>query len=226
MVKPIYNESGITIYCGDCRDVLPHLEPVDLVLTDPPYGMNFRSNHRYIKHENIFGDNELPIDIIKVLVKTPLNASYIFCRWDNLSQMPPPKSVLAWVKQNWSMGDLEHEHGRQWEAICFYQLPGHKFLKRIPDVIHNDRTGNNLHPTEKPLDLLMRLIDCNEGQTILDPFMGSDTTLVAAKSLGRKAIGIEIEKSYCDVAVKRLQQEYLPFTVEQKTKEQDNLLPL
>lgn len=211
MVKPYYEEPGITIYNADCRDILPHLEPVDLVLTDPPYGMNFQSNYRHIKHEGIFGDNELPIEVIKVLAKIPNNASYIFCRWDNLSQMPPPKSVLAWVKNNWSMGDLEHEHGRQWEAICFYQLVGHKFIKRIPDVIHNDRTGNNLHPTEKPVDLMMRLISCNEGDIILDPFMGSGTTLRAAKDLGRKAIGIEIEEKYCEIAVKRLQQEVFPF---------------
>jgi site-specific DNA-methyltransferase (adenine-specific) len=126
--------------------------------------------------------------------------------------MPKPRSVLSWVKNNWSMGDLEHEHGRQWEAICFYAQSGHKFIKRIPDVIYADRTGNNLHPTEKPESVIQQLIVCNEGETILDPFMGSGTTLRAAKDLGRKAIGIEIEERYCEIAAKRMAQEVFNFT--------------
>lgn len=181
------------------------------MLTDPPYGMNFQSNHRILKYERIVNDNELPLATINDLILIARKASYIFCRWDNLHEMVKPKSVLVWIKNNWSMGDLEHEHGRQWEAICFYPKKDHKFIKRIPDVIYNDRTGNNLHPTEKPIDLLMRLIDCNEGDLVLDPFMGSGTTLRAAKDLGRKAIGIEIEEKYCEIAVKRLQQEVFDF---------------
>jgi len=118
--------------------------------------------------------------------------------------MPPPKSVLVWVKNNWSMGDLKHEHGRQWEACCFYAQPEHKFIKRISDVILAKRTGNIFHPTEKPVKVMLRLIGCNAGEIILDPFMGSGTTLIAAKELGRKAIGIEIEEKYCEIAAKRL----------------------
>lgn len=209
--NPYYQEPGITIYNANCRDILPHIEPVDLMITDPPYGMNFQSNYRIEKHEKIYGDLSLPLDLIWLAISKAIVASYVFCRWDNLTQMPKPKSVLAWVKNNWSMGDLEHEHGRQWEAICFYPGPNHSFRKRIPDVIENDRTGNELHPTQKPADLIMRLIDCSPGTTILDPFMGSGTTLRAAKDLGIAAIGIEIEEKYCEVAVKRLQQEVFNF---------------
>jgi site-specific DNA-methyltransferase (adenine-specific) len=207
MLKPYYDEDGITIYHGDCMDILPQLEPVDLVLTDPPYGMQFQSNYRAEKHKKIHGDEKLPVEIIEKCIKKALFASYFFCRWDNLHEMPlKPKSVLSWVKNNWSMGDLKHEHGRQWEAICFYNGPNHEFNERIPDVITEARTGNNLHPTEKPVKLFQRLIECNKGDTILDPFMGSGTTLVAAKNLGRKAIGIELEEKYCEIAVKRLAQ--------------------
>ena len=109
------------------------------------------------------------------------------------------------------MGDLEHEHGRQWEAICFWAQPKHKFIKRIPDVINADRTGNFSHPTEKPSGLIRILIESNEGETILDPFMGSGATLQAAKDIGRKAIGIEIEEKYCEIAAKRLMQEVFNF---------------
>ena len=131
---------------------------------------------------------------------------YVFCRWDNLNELPKPKSVIAWVKNKWSMGDLKHEHGRQWEAIAFYPQEKHEFKKRIPDVIRANRTGNNLHPTEKPISLIKTIIDANIGNTILDPFMGSGTTLVAAKQLGRDAVGIEISEKYCEIARKRLEE--------------------
>jgi site-specific DNA-methyltransferase (adenine-specific) len=192
--KPYYNHGGITIYHGDCRDILPLLPKVDLVLTDPPYGIQFRSNFRIVKYDNIIGDLELPIDLINMMIAKASRAAYVFCRWENLKQMPLPKSVLVWVKNNWSMGDLKHEHGRQWEAICFYPKDGHEFIKRIPDVLYADRTGNNLHPTQKPEALIMQIIGANIGESILDPFMGSGTTLRVAKDLGRKAIGIEIEE--------------------------------
>jgi len=88
--KPYYSEPGITIYCGDCRDILPHLEPVDIIISDPPYGMNFQSNHRAEKHMKIIGDDALPVDLILDAIKKARNCAYFFCRWDNLSQMPPP----------------------------------------------------------------------------------------------------------------------------------------
>ncbi len=211
MLKPYYEEPGITIYHGDCRDIIPQIELPDLIITDPPYGMDFQSNHREQKHMKIIGDKELDTGSIRLFIDAAKCGVYAFCRWDNLKQMPPPKSVLCWVKNNWSMGDLLHEHGRQWEAICFYPKENHKFIKRIPDVINADRTGNFDHPTEKPSGLLRIIIEANEGNVVLDPYMGSGTTLRAAKDLGRKAIGIEIEEKYCEIAVKRLRQEVLPL---------------
>ena len=212
---PYYDHGGVTIYHGDCREILPQLPKVDLVLTDPPYGMNFVSNYRFEKHMEIHGDDKMPKELLSMSRSMATKAFYFFCRWDNLGDVitffGKPKSVLAWIKNNWSMGDLEHEHGRQWEAICFYPTQEHEFIKRIPDVINADRTGNNDHPTEKPSGLLRVVLEANVGETILDPFMGSGTTLRAAKDLGRKAIGIEIEEKYCQIAAKRLSQEVLQF---------------
>ncbi len=182
---------------------------VDLTICDPPYGMNFVSNYRKEKHKEIIGDNRFPVEIIDDLIRVSKKAVYIFCRWDNLKDLPKPKSVLAWVKNNWSMGDLKHEHGRQWEAICFYPQEEHEFIKRIPDVIKNKRTGNNLHPTEKPVDLIETLILSNKGDLILDPFMGSWTTAVACQNLKRNFIGCEKDEQYCSVGRDRLRQKTL-----------------
>jgi site-specific DNA-methyltransferase (adenine-specific) len=206
MIEPYYNHDGITIYHADCREVLPRLPRIDLVVTDPPYGINYQSHHRHTIYPKIRGDDKLPTSVIAQLIGLATRAVYVFCRWDVLKHLPEPRSVVAWIKNNWSMGDLAHEHGRQWEACCFYPTSGHEFIKRTPDVIHANRTGNNLHPTEKPVDLITELIGANVGSVVLDPFMGSGTTLVAAKQLGRKAIGIEIEEKYCEIAVERLKQ--------------------
>lgn len=193
---------------GDCLEVMKTFadKSFDLVLTDPPYGMEFQSGHRFKKHDKIHGDDAFPLDALQECLRIARKGVYVCCRWDNLAELPKPKSVLAWVKNNWSMGDLEHEHGRQWEAIAFYPKEEDQFLKRIPDVIYAQRTGNIFHPTEKPTELFKQLIAANEGDTILDPFMGSGTTLVAAKYLNRNATGIEISEKYCEVARKRLAQ--------------------
>ena len=197
---------------GDCLEVMKTFadKSFDLVITDPPYGMEFRSNHRARRHDKIAGDDSYPLEAILECFRVARRAVYVFSRWDNLGDpLPKPTSVIAWVKNNWSMGDLKHEHGRQWEAISFYPQEEHEFINRIPDVIFCPRTGNNLHPTEKPLELMRTIIAANVGETILDPFMGSGTTLVAAKYLNRNATGIEISEKYCEIARSRLSQEML-----------------
>ena len=196
---------------ADCLEVMKQLPDkcIDLVLTDPPYGMEFRSNHRYKKHDKIAGDDRYPVEALQEFFRIAKRAVYVFCRWDNLHELPKPKSVLAWVKNNWSMGDLQHEHGRQWEAIAFYPQEQHEFIKRIPDVIEANRTGNNFHPTEKPVDLIAKIIEANVGDIILDPFLGGGTTAMACKQLGRNYIGIEISEKYCKIAESRLRQDTL-----------------
>ena len=206
-MTPYFDKDGIQIFLGDCLEIMPTFadKSFDLVLTDPPYGMNFQSNHRKVKHDKIANDDVFNHEAVNEFFRLSNMAVYVFCRWDNLTVLPKPKSFLVWVKNNWSMGDLKHEHGRQWEGIAFYPQKNHEFIKRIPDVIHAKRTGNILHPTEKPVDLLEELIKNNKGDIIFDPFMGSGTTLVAAKKLGRKSVGIEISEKYCEIAVKRLE---------------------
>jgi site-specific DNA-methyltransferase (adenine-specific) len=213
-VVPYYEADGIAIYHGDCREALPGLS-WDLAVCDPQYGMNYQSNHRTVKLASISGDHCYPIGVLEGLIRRSRCGVYAFCRWDNLGSLPRPKSVLVWVKNNWTAGDLEHEHGRQWEAIAFYPGPQHSFLSRTPDVIDCRRVPPTDHPTEKPVVLLENIIRANVADTVLDPFMGSGTTLVAAKNLGRRAIGIEIEERYCEIAARRLDQCVLGLSVQE-----------
>lgn len=196
---------GVTLWRGDCREVLPMVGKVDAVVTDPPYGMEFRSNHRLVKHDAIANDEaEWPLEFA---VSIPVgHSSYIFCRWDNLitGNMPKPKSLVTWVKNNWSMGDLEHEHARQTEVALFYPGPDHFFPNGRPtDVVNAPRTQNEFHPTEKSVSLMTFVCRWTNG-VIFDPFMGSGTTGVAAVSLGRQFVGIELDQRYFDIACKRI----------------------
>tara|TARA_R110000744_G_C19227079_1_gene547740 strand:+ start:292 stop:933 length:642 start_codon:yes stop_codon:yes gene_type:complete len=209
-MKPYYEQDGITIYNADCRDVLPTLDPVDLVLTDPPYGMNYESN-RYVGENpfgGIVGDDAWPTDVIAMCREIATVGVLAFTRWD-VALEPKPTSMIVWVKNNHTAGDLNHEYARQWEGIAWWKGPQHEWGEGRPqDVILNERVAPTSleHPTQKPTALLRKLIQQHRCTTTLDPFMGSGTTLRAAKDLGRKAIGIEIEERYCEIAANRLAQ--------------------
>lgn len=194
---------GVTLYCGDCREILPDLGKVDAVVTDPPYGMSFQSNHRSAQHASIANDGS--DECLKFVCNiAAIHSSYIFCRWDNLADIPKPRSLVTWVKNNWSMGDLAHEHARQTEVIAFYPGELHFFPNGRPqDVVRAPRTDNANHPTEKPVSLMRAVVGWTTG-LILDPFMGSGTTGVAAVRLGRKFIGIEFEPTYYEIARARI----------------------
>lgn len=202
-----YQDDWATIYCGDCREILPMLEPVDLVLTDPPYnvGKHFGENtddNRSDYEEwcgKWFGD----LKSRNILI-TPGIA--------NLRQwlIMNPRWVIAWVKDN-SMKRITIGFNC-WEPVLFW---GESQPESYRDVITCPTIPQNVngHPTPKPEKLFLMLIsDYSEnGNLILDPFLGSGTTCVAAKNLNRKSIGIEIEEKYCAIAVKRLRQSVFDF---------------
>jgi DNA modification methylase len=121
------------------------------------------------------------------------------------------RNMLVWDKLQMGMGmPWRNQH----ELIAFgKRSPGKILDGRLGNVLRFGRSGNEHHPTEKPVGLIATIIGNSEADTILDPFMGSGTTLRAAKDLGRKAIGIEVEERYCEIAAKRLQQSVLPMEV-------------
>jgi len=193
------------LWLGDCRDILPTLSKVDSVITDPPYGMSFQSNFRLEQHARIANDDDVGLLSWACGIQAS-HSRYVFCRWDNLMDaVPRPKSCVTWVKNNWSMGDLEHEHARQTEIAMFWPGPEHSWPgKRPTDVVHAPRTGNSEHPTEKPVYLMEQFIGWTKG-VVVDPFMGSGTTGVACMNLQREFVGIEIEPKYFDIACRRIE---------------------
>ena len=206
-MSKIVTIGNATLYHGDCREILPSLPKVDAVVTDPPYGMGFQSNYREVAHAPIAGDGDA--DLFRWACGLPVaHSRYVFCRWDGLRVAPMPKSCVTWVKNNWSMGDLDHEHARQTEIALFWPGPAHSWPDARPtDVINAARTSNEYHPTEKPVALMERFVRWTRG-VVLDPFMGSGTTGVACAQLGRKFIGIEIERKYFEVACQRIEDAY------------------
>ncbi len=187
---------GITLYLGDCREILPTLPRVDAVVTDPPYGIGF-------KYES-YDDTQ---DNLKALI----TGAIIFCNHQQIWLFPIADWVgcLTW-NTTFSYGKLGI---CQWMPILFYgkDIPGFGSIRGMikGDVISfsggepKDRIG---HPCPKPPKIMKKLINrfTNEGETLLDPLMGSGTTGVAAAKLGRHFIGIEIEPKYFDIACKRI----------------------
>jgi DNA modification methylase len=196
---------SLKIYCGDSQEILSLLPKADVILTDPPYGMDYQSARRTDRSQwkdKIHGDNEYPQWIFSY---NPINALFVCCRWDNLYEIPKPKSFIVWDKRCHSMGDLEHEFGRQWEAIAFYPQSGHKFIHRPKDLISVPKVSPDklTHPNEKPTSLFRPLLE-SHGGIVIDPFMGSGSVLLCCKELNRNGIGIEISEKYCAIAKQRL----------------------
>jgi site-specific DNA-methyltransferase (adenine-specific)/modification methylase len=205
---PYYEDAHSTIYNADCRDILPHLPKVDLVLTDPPYGIGEAAGKNKTRglaaKPTDYGDDswdDNPID--PCLLRDVLSAGSLCCMWGgNYYEMEPSPSWLVWEKMN----------GQTDFADCELAWTNYGCAVRLKKHLWNGmlRKGREYrhHPTQKPLEVIEWAMSLcpGEPQTILDPFMGSGTTLVAAKQLGRKAIGIEISRDYCEIAVNRLRQ--------------------
>jgi len=217
MIAPYFSTENGVLYNSDCLSMMRDMpdKSVDLVLTDPPYGMEYYSNHykNGNPHDKIIGDNLFDSKWIEEFKRLAKKAVIVFCRWNNLKDLPQPKSFIVWIKNNWTAGDLKHEYGRMWEGILFYPMENHKFNKREPDIIDCRRTPSTelLHPTQKPVFLIERLLKNNstEGDLILDPFLGSGTTAVACEKLNRRWIGCEISEVYCKIARRRIEAEAL-----------------
>jgi len=210
----------IKLINDDCLKILPTLESnsIDLILTDPPYGMNYQSNRRKDVYSQIANDNNL--DWIEPLFKEydrilKNNSSLlIFCNEYSIANLILEgnkhfkcKKPLIWVKNNHTSGDLTGDFANRTEFILHFQK-GRNLIrgKRTDNVLQFKKTLNKLHPTEKPIDLLEHLItkltDINA--LVLDSFAGSFSTGVACQNLYRNFIGIELDKDYFEIAKRRM----------------------
>jgi len=212
MTKPYYKDKYCTIYHGDCREILPELPKVDLMLTDPPYGIgastkSFMRKGKQtgaskcasgMKYEPSKWDNK-KVNISIIL--SCINKGAFSCIWGgNYYKLPPVPSWLVWDKETGNNRYADAELA--WTNYgCAVRLKQHLWK----GMLRKGKEPRN-HPTQKPLEIITWcIVLCPDiPQIILDPFMGSGTTLRAAKDLQRKCIGIEIEEKYCEIAAKRL----------------------
>jgi site-specific DNA-methyltransferase (adenine-specific)/modification methylase len=190
-----------TLYLGDCREILPTLPRVDAVITDPPYGMgdklsgssSGRWKKLYVEKGGFSWDQEAPQEIVELLLK----ADKAIIWGGNFFELPPSRAWLVWNKiiRNFSTSVCE----LAWTNL---DRPVDAF-----DYSHGQlATEGKHHPTQKPLPLMKWCVDrVGDAQTILDPFMGSGSTGVAAIQMGRKFIGIEREPKYFEIACRRIE---------------------
>jgi len=221
-MKPYYEEAGITIYLGDCREVLPEVGPVDLVLTDPPYGLDVAVDNGRFSGGTVAGPRTSVGERIRVrgdaepFDPRPLLRFKRLVLWganNYAAHLPPSNGWIVWDKRagleemkGWPFGEGEMAWTNITGAIRFWR-------NRWMGLVRSEEHGEHYHPTQKPLGLMRWVIESwsDVGQVVLDPYMGSGTTLRAAKDLGRRAIGIEIEERYAEIAAQRLSQEVLPL---------------
>lgn len=205
-----------TLYLGDALEVMPTLEKVDAVVTDPPYGINIANNPVRQKHDRSDWDKSAPSKNTIDLLRDISNEQIIW--GGNYFELPPSRGFLIWDKkqpENFSLAMCE-------QAWWSKDTNAKVFTKSVLSY-------SKEHPTQKPVALMEWCISHlpKDTETILDPFMGSGTTGVACAKLGRKFIGIELEEKYFDIACKRIEEAYKQpdlFVAPPETFTQEELL--
>lgn len=207
MIEPYYDQDGITIYHGDCSEILPALAPVELIVTDPPYGIGYEygdgTDDSPDKHWSWF------LPILEMMREASPQVVFTH-RQEAIWHLPKPDHLAVWHKPFNLTYSIKGWQAK-WEPIFIYggvvtkMASGAKRPSSTDSWAYNTTPNIYGHPATKPVELMREIISTFSG-VVCDPFMGSGTTLRAAKDLGRRAIGIEINKDYCDIAIERLRQ--------------------
>ncbi len=212
-MKPYYEDGSVTIYHGDCRELLPELQ-ADAVVSDPPYGIaycggqggNLIHSKRQRKREPVVGDAGSFDPAL--LLRFPLVA--LFGAQHYYDRLPAGGTFHVWDKR----GDYREVHTADFDTIWFNRKEVGRITRCVWRGLCREAEHDQpiVHPTQKPERVVRWVLErLPRAELVLDPFMGSGTTLRAAKDLGRKAIGIEIEERYCEIAARRLGQEVMDF---------------
>ena len=218
-MTPYYSDDLVTIYHGDCREWMPE---ADVIVTDPPYGIGWvgaRGSARFRKVQQpvaIVGD-DVPFDpAFLIALDKP---TVLFGAHHYADRLPASPAWLIWDKREGGTSTDQADCDMAWSnlnrpaRLFNYRWRGGGHLSHENGIPVGRGKPVSIHPTQKPLALMRWVLEMCPPGTVLDPFMGSGTTLVAAKSLGRRAIGIEIEERYCEIAAKRCSQEVLGLVV-------------
>lgn len=216
-MKPYYQDDWVTLYHGDCLEITDWLD-ADVLVTDPPYGQNYKSNmnrgNRQNWHEVIKGDDDVAVRDNALALWGDEKAGLVFGTW-KVEKPKQTKQTVIWDKTPCGfMGDLSIPFGSAHEEIYCIGKNGwtgtrESSIINVQMLMSGDANRPD-HPTPKPVGLMERLIAKTEG-VIADPFAGSGATLLAARNLGRKVIGIELEERYCDLIANRLSQQVFVF---------------
>ena len=227
--EPYYQADGITLYHGDCLEVAAALPKSDLLLTDPPFFMPAQHYSSRAAWQRSWGDTSVlgrwwgsVLDAVVPKLKAS-GSAMCFCDDESYPVFYPEfyrrfdlLAALVWDKGKIGMGaPWRHCHefiiSARWQNSKWCGSGGQPDILRHSSVNSSDR----LHPVDKPISLLQELIatSTEPGDIVLDPFAGGGSTLLAARLAGRRAIGIEIEERYCEIAVQRLAQGVLPLGV-------------
>ncbi len=218
-MQPYYQDELITLYHGDCREVIPTLDIiVDLLATDPPYGMDIGYGRGALGLRTIAGDGDTTLISEVMGLSLPFMAtnswSAIFCNYAQVGIVQDSvatagltvKTVVVWDKKQPSLGmGIRNQH--EMIVLARKGKPAESYSGGNVWRISRE-SGRPEHPHMKPQDIMGRLVNyySPDGGVVLDPYAGSGSTLVAAKQLGRKAIGVEIDEKYCELTVSRLAQ--------------------
>lgn len=207
--RPFYDHGGITIYHGDCRLIVPVIGEFDLLLTDPPYGMDYKptqASHKPNRTKRVWSavhDDNKPFDPSEWMKykHCVLWGANWFC-----DKLPPKGGWFVFNKR----GDGKPSANDFGDCEIAWTSLDTKPLRMYSTVWHGTARWSRepvLHPTQKPVSLMEWCLTWfPESKSVLDPFMGSGSTLVAAKAAGLRAVGIEISEEYCEKAADRLQQ--------------------
>ena len=208
-MKPYYQDEWVTIYHGDCREILPQLPKVDLVLTDPPYGINIAKTGKVggrqlanVKQYMASDWDKYRLDRETLTMIREASVNQIIFGGNYIADLLPPSSCwLVWDKDNsGNFADCELMWTSFNKAVKLYKWRWNGMLQEPRNKEYR------YHPTQKPTGLLKAILVDHPADVTLDPFVGSGSVLVACKSLNRKCIGIEIEEKYCEMAAKRCSQ--------------------
>lgn len=223
MAEPYYRDESVTLYHGDCREVRAWLD-ADVLVTDPPYGVRWESKHgdnrgpragraRTVAAVNGDDDTSSRDTVLEVWGDRP---ALVFGSW-RITRPPRVRSLLIWHKAGAFSGLCNAPFFTNHEEV--YVLGdgwplGDKPLRSVLTTSEHrsQATRDTGHPTPKPVGLMAALLSRCPVGVIADPFAGSGSTLVAARDLGRRAIGVEIDERYCEIAARRLDQGVLDFT--------------